>query len=93
MYQLSVWNGHKRGNYKEKRECRMAVLPYLVAEQDASKQIQFDAENAREAAVMKNVPGWEAGKSVYSKRWMEPTPGLAEMNSFADPQLSNSKSE
>lgn len=29
---------------------------------------------------MKNVPGWEVGKGVYSKRWMKPTPGLVEMN-------------
>lgn len=93
MYQLSVMNGYKRGNYKEKRECRMAVLPYLVAEQDIRKQAQYDADAATEAAIMKDVPGWEVGKNVYSKRWMEPTPGLAEMNSFANPQLSNQKKD
>jgi len=34
----------------------------------------------KEAEIMKNVPGWEVGKQIYSKRWMKPTPGIADMN-------------
>ena len=38
---------------------------------------------------MKDVDGWVVGQNVYKKRWMQPTPGLAEMNSFVSPKLKN----
>jgi hypothetical protein len=37
--------------------------------------------DAQEAEIMKNVPGWEAGSSVYhTKRWMPPPKPLGIMN-------------
>ena len=30
FYQIGVTNEEKRFNRKEKRECRMAILPYLM---------------------------------------------------------------
>lgn len=50
------------------------------AEQDILKQKEYDAELKKEAEIMKNVPNWEVGKQIYSKRWMKPTPGIADMN-------------
>ncbi len=66
---------------------------FLKAEQDFKKQLHYDAEHEKEAHIMRNVPNWEVGKNIYSRRWMEPTPGLAEMNSFANPQLTNEERE
>ena len=32
-----------------------------------------DKAHEREASIMKDVPGWQVGESVYnSKRWMPP---------------------
>lgn len=55
----------------------MAILPYLMAEQDRYISAKILSENKEEAEIMKNVPGWIVGESVYhGKRWLPPTPGL-----------------
>lgn len=63
---------------KEKREARMAIMPFLQAEQDKMLAEQIAQANAKEADVMKHVPGWKVGESVYSqpRRWTRPTHGL-----------------
>ena len=61
---------------KEKREARMAIMPFLMAEQDAMNKVENDKKLAYEAEVMKNVKGWVVGESVYSKGWSKPTNGL-----------------
>ena len=56
----------------------------LQAEQDIRHDLKYDDDLKKEMQIMKNVPGWEAGKNVYSKRWMPPTPGLVELNDVTD---------
>lgn len=77
FYQISVTNAEKRACLKEKREARMAIMPFLMAEQDAMNKVETEKKLAYEKEVMKNVKGWEVGKSVYSKRWSPPTTGLS----------------
>jgi len=76
FYQIGQTNHQRRLNIKEKRESRMAILPYLQIEQDKLLLEQLHASHAKEAEVMKGVDGWKVGESVYSKRWVKPTYGL-----------------
>ena len=75
---------NKRGN-KLKEEIyntRMALAPYLQAEADrvfVQRQAKF---HAWEAEVMKDVPGWEVGKSVYNTRWMPPADPTGHRRNF-----------
>ena len=46
------------------------------AEEDKRLQATINEELNREMHIMKDVDGWKMGESVYSKRWMPPTPGL-----------------
>lgn len=70
--QLGRFNKEKRHLHKEKREVRMMIFPYLLAEQDKFTQKKIDDAFAEEAAIMKDVPGWEPGQSTFSKRWSAP---------------------
>ena len=76
LYQISVTNAEKRMVLKEKREARMAIMPFLMAEQDAMNKVETEKSLAYEAKIMKDVKGWKVGESVYSKRWSPPTTGL-----------------
>ena len=78
FYQIGRTNAQKRHVTKERREARMAIMPYLQAEQDKMLAEQIAQANAKEAEVMKHVPGWKVGESVYSqpRRWKQPTFGL-----------------
>jgi len=73
FYQLSVQNEGKRSDKQEKRDNRMAIGPYLMAERDVMDQKEYDKTLAREAEIMKNRPDWVVGQPIYSKRWMPPT--------------------
>lgn len=43
------------------------------AEQDLFREMRADELLRRETETMKNVEGWEIGKSVYHSRWTKPT--------------------
>mmetsp|Transcript_9904 Transcript_9904/g.10003 ORF Transcript_9904/g.10003 Transcript_9904/m.10003 type:complete len:129 (-) Transcript_9904:102-488(-) len=77
MWQIGRTNKVKRIDHKEKREARIAILPYLQAESDRQLIAKITESNRQEAEIMKNVDGWKVGESVYSKRWMPPTNGLS----------------
>lgn len=48
-------------------------MPLLLAEGDRDAYRRSEAARAREAEIMKDVPGWEAGKKVYhSERYRGP---------------------
>lgn len=45
----------------------------LMAESDRDAYRRNEAQIAREKEIMKDVPGWEAGKSVYyTKKYTAP---------------------
>uniref|UniRef100_A0A8C6E370 NADH dehydrogenase [ubiquinone] 1 alpha subcomplex subunit 13 n=1 Tax=Moschus moschiferus TaxID=68415 RepID=A0A8C6E370_MOSMO len=57
-------------------EARIALMPLLQAEKDR-RVLQMLRENLEEeAAIMKDVPGWKVGESVFhTTRWVTPMMG------------------
>ncbi|RVX19404.1 NADH dehydrogenase [ubiquinone] 1 alpha subcomplex subunit 13-B [Vitis vinifera] len=61
---------------EEKFAARSAILPVLQAEEDERFVKEWKKYLEEEARIMKNVPGWKVGESVYnSGRWMPPATG------------------
>ncbi|KAJ3529495.1 hypothetical protein NMY22_g8979 [Coprinellus aureogranulatus] len=50
---------------REKLWSRIHLVPLLMAEGDRDVYRRQQAALSREKEIMKDVPGWEAGKSVY----------------------------
>lgn len=69
FYQIGVTNEEKRFNRKEQRESRMAILPYLMTEQDITEMQKMKKQLLHEEEVMKGVEGFTPGASVYSQRF------------------------
>ncbi|KOO20963.1 NADH-ubiquinone oxidoreductase subunit [Chrysochromulina tobinii] len=57
---------------REELDIRMAVLPFLTAESDVKAAFIKSKMLENEAELMKDVPNWEAGASVYKTRYMSP---------------------
>eukprot|EP01041_Mallomonas_annulata_P001922 gene1922-3733_t len=57
--------------------CTFSVYGMYKAESDRKLMAQINESLRQEREAMKNVEGWKVGESVYSKRWMPPTPGLS----------------
>ena len=66
---------------QERCNVRITLSPYLQAEEDIRYVLFFVFDNRycaaeaakleREKEVMKDIPGWEVGKSVYhTRKWM-----------------------
>ncbi|CAK4077297.1 unnamed protein product [Aphanomyces euteiches] len=73
FYIVGQTNQETRALRREVRERRIAMLPFLQAEED----IEFLQNEAhyleQEKERMKNVPGWKVGDSPYhSKKWQIP---------------------
>ena len=52
---------------REKAWSRIYLVPLLLAEQDRDAYRRQQAANAREAEIMKDVPGWEVGCCVLPR--------------------------
>ncbi|KAK3029544.1 hypothetical protein RJ639_038503, partial [Escallonia herrerae] len=66
----------KREIKEEKYAARVAILPLLQAEEDERFVVEWKKYLEEEARIMKDVPGWKVGESVYnSGRWMPPATG------------------
>ena len=74
FYRVGQGNKHRREIRHEKIARRNALYPVLQAEEDRSWVARKEAAVEKEAALMRGVEGWEAGKSVYSPgaRWVPP---------------------
>jgi len=66
MYRVIQGNVEQRELKREKAWSRIHLVPLLVAESDRDDYRRAQAAIARERLIMKNVKGWEAGKSVYN---------------------------
>ncbi|KAJ7591675.1 B16.6 subunit of GRIM-19, NADH:ubiquinone oxidoreductase [Mycena floridula] len=66
FYRVGKGNNEKRELQREKVWSRIHLVPLLMAESDRHLHGLREASVAREKEIMKNVKGWEAGKSVYS---------------------------
>ncbi|PWN18517.1 GRIM-19 [Microstroma glucosiphilum] len=66
-------NLEQRELKRERAWSRINLVPLLMAEADRDTYRREQAALAREKEIMKDVHGWEAGKSVYnSKRYTPP---------------------
>ncbi|KAL8167171.1 hypothetical protein V2J09_008670 [Rumex salicifolius] len=76
MYQVGQGNKKRRAIKEEKYAARRAILPFLQAEEDERFVKEWKKYLEEEARIMKDVPGWKVGESVYhSGRWMPPATG------------------
>ncbi|XP_063063192.1 NADH dehydrogenase [ubiquinone] 1 alpha subcomplex subunit 13 [Engraulis encrasicolus] len=73
-WRIATWNRERRRLLIEDLETRIALLPLLQAESDR-RSLRVMRENLEEEAViMKDVPGWKVGESVFhTERWVSPT--------------------
>ncbi|XP_032069475.1 NADH dehydrogenase [ubiquinone] 1 alpha subcomplex subunit 13 [Thamnophis elegans] len=72
-YAIYRWNWERRLLAFEDAEARIAIMPLLMAEDDR-KTLRLMRQNLdEEAKIMKDVPGWQVGQSVYhTTRWVSP---------------------
>ncbi|CAL5413688.1 unnamed protein product [Camellia sinensis] len=79
LYETSSKGGESisvRELKEEKYAARKAILPMLQAEEDERFVKEWKKYLEEEARIMKDVPGWKVGESVYnSGRWMPPATG------------------
>jgi len=66
MYRVLQGRAEQRELKREKVWSRIHLTPLLIAEADRDAYRREQAALAREKAIMKDVPGWEPGKSVYN---------------------------
>ena len=58
---------------KEKQIARAEIVPFLQAEEDRRYCKNMEIANQKEREIMKNVPNWKVGESVYKgNRWVPP---------------------
>ncbi|KAG2155044.1 B16.6 subunit of GRIM-19, NADH:ubiquinone oxidoreductase [Suillus bovinus] len=66
FYRVGMGNLERRELQREKVWSRIHLVPLLVAEGDRDAYRRQQAALEREREIMKDVKGWEAGKSVYN---------------------------
>lgn len=55
----------RRDMKRERRQLRVAILPFLQAEEDVLACKNIAEKQKREMEIMKHVPNWDALQSVY----------------------------
>ncbi|CDR40617.1 CYFA0S05e02476g1_1 [Cyberlindnera fabianii] len=65
-YRAIAGNRERRELARERHWARIHLMPLLIAEEDRTAVRRVYSELEREKEVMKDVEGWEAGKSVYN---------------------------
>ncbi|XP_015668951.1 NADH dehydrogenase [ubiquinone] 1 alpha subcomplex subunit 13 [Protobothrops mucrosquamatus] len=72
-YVVFRWNWERRQHAFEDMEARIAMMPLLMAEDDRRTLRLLRHNYDEEAKIMKDVPGWQVGESVYhTTRWVTP---------------------
>ncbi|XP_038185027.1 NADH dehydrogenase [ubiquinone] 1 alpha subcomplex subunit 13 [Arvicola amphibius] len=74
-WRMMKWNRERRRLQIEDLEARIALMPLFQAEMDR-RTLQLLRENLEEEAIiMKDVPDWKVGESVFhTTRWVPPLP-------------------
>ncbi|XP_003384822.1 PREDICTED: NADH dehydrogenase [ubiquinone] 1 alpha subcomplex subunit 13-like [Amphimedon queenslandica] len=71
---VAYGNTQRREVRKEHLRARLSLLPLIQAEEDRRILRALKASEAMEALIMKDVPGWKVGESVYhTKKWVPPS--------------------
>lgn len=74
-WRIFKWNRERRRLQIEDLEARIAIMPLLQAEQDRITLKMLRENLEEEAIIMKDVPGWKVGESVFhTDRWTKPLP-------------------
>eukprot|EP00298_Acanthocystis_sp_HF-20_P021149 c27319_g1_i1.p2 GENE.c27319_g1_i1~~c27319_g1_i1.p2 ORF type:complete len:136 (+),score=59.39 c27319_g1_i1:16-423(+) len=72
-YRLAQGNLEQREIELERRAAKLALMPYLLAEQDLKLLDYHKKQKQIEEELMKDVPGWVPGESVFKgKRYLPP---------------------
>ena len=52
----------------------MTSLKYIYVQVEQDYELLNKLENSKkhESEIMKNIPGWISGQSLYSRRWSSP---------------------
>ncbi|GJJ07245.1 hypothetical protein Clacol_001445 [Clathrus columnatus] len=66
LYRVGLGNLEKKELAREKTWSRIHLIPLLLAEGDRDTYRRQQAAISREREIMKDVQGWEPGKSVYN---------------------------
>ncbi|XP_068605281.1 NADH dehydrogenase [ubiquinone] 1 alpha subcomplex subunit 13 [Brachionichthys hirsutus] len=84
-WRMFTWNRERKRLQIEELEARIALMPLLQAESDR-RTLRLLRENLEEEAIlMKDVPGWKVGESVFhTDRWV--TPRSYELYSLRPPK-------
>ncbi|XP_029469673.1 NADH dehydrogenase [ubiquinone] 1 alpha subcomplex subunit 13 [Rhinatrema bivittatum] len=73
-WRIFAWNRERRRLQIEDLETRVALFPLLQAEKDRRLLRQLRENLEEEAIIMKDVPGWKVGESVFhTERWVNPS--------------------
>jgi len=72
FYSLGNTSKRNRLAHKGKREARMAITPFLMAEKDRHLLQMLEEIKKEEEAIMKNQEGFVPAENLYSKRWVMP---------------------
>ncbi|KAL5636725.1 hypothetical protein ACGC1H_000631, partial [Rhizoctonia solani] len=72
FYKVGKGNLERRELKRENTWARIYLVPLLLAEGDRDAYRREQAAFAREREIMKDVKGWEAGKSVYHNTKYKP---------------------
>ncbi|KAK0521100.1 hypothetical protein OC835_006991 [Tilletia horrida] len=73
FYKVGLSNTEARELKREHAWSRIHLMPLIMAEQDRDVHRRQLASVMREAAIMQDVPGWQAGKSVYNTKRYTPS--------------------
>ncbi|EDP42764.1 hypothetical protein MGL_2964 [Malassezia globosa CBS 7966] len=72
FWRLGLGNAERRELARERAWSRIYLAPLLLAEADRDAFRRDRAALLREKLLMKDVPDWEAGKSVYNTKRYTP---------------------
>eukprot|EP00940_MAST-03C_sp_MAST-3C-sp2_P000830 g830.t1 len=74
MYKVHQGNMNMQEMRRERRELRVALAPYLQAEEDIRFLNSRREARALETEIMREVPHWDVNKSVYHNTnvWVKP---------------------
>uniref|UniRef100_A0A1A8NP88 NADH dehydrogenase [ubiquinone] 1 alpha subcomplex subunit 13 n=2 Tax=Nothobranchius TaxID=28779 RepID=A0A1A8NP88_9TELE len=74
-WRMFSWNRQRRRFEIEELETRIALMPLMQAEHDRSTLRMLRENLEEEAILMKDVPDWKVGESVFhTGRWVTPLP-------------------
>lgn len=73
FWRVGQGNLERRELKREQAWSRIHLVPLILAEQDRDAYRRTQAALAREKEIMKDVPGWEVGKSAYNTKRYTPS--------------------